>query len=111
MLEFERSIQNQAVVIKLSGQLTSLTLTQLQQEADNLDQSEHIGLVFDVSSLLQVDSAGVGLLVSIYKKFQGNQKSFKIAGLHGQPFDIFKLLNLHKVMELSPSVEEAIEQL
>ncbi|TNE51776.1 MAG: anti-sigma factor antagonist [Deltaproteobacteria bacterium] len=99
---------DQALVVKLSGQLTSVTQASLQQEVDSLVETSKPCLVVDVSSLLSIDSAGVGLLVGIYKKFREKNKDFKIAGLHGQPYDIFKLLNLHKVLDLAPTLEEAL---
>ncbi len=108
MFNFIHEETDLALVVKLSGQLTSITQATLQQEADSLVETSKACLIFDVSSLLSIDSAGVGLLVGIYKKSREKNKHFKIAGLQGQPYDIFKLLNLHKVLDLAPTLEEAL---
>ena len=108
MLEFRKTPQNQFVVVSLEGNLNSSTSRTLQQEFAVLTEDSHPTIVLDVTSLLQIDSAGVGVLVSLYKQLQQQEKALKVAGLTGQPQEVFKLLNLHKVLELFPTVNDAI---
>lgn len=109
MLTYHKTIQQNCLVLALEGQLNAQTSRELQGELELLCDEDVPRVILDMSSLLQIDSTGVGVVVSLFKLVKTKDKTFALAGLQGQPYDIFKLLNLHKVLTLSPSLDEALQ--
>jgi anti-sigma B factor antagonist len=65
-------------------------------------------VLFDLSGLEQLDSAGVTTLIVIFKRVRSNKGDMKITGLSGQPREIFRLLRLDKVFDIHEEFEAAI---
>jgi anti-sigma B factor antagonist len=55
----------------------------------------------DLSELRLIDSSGVGVLVSLYKRVRANGGDVRFEGATAQPLVIFKLLRLDRVFALS----------
>lgn len=110
MLEFERKERGDVTVYALHGQLDALSAPELKSEVDALVQSGANQLVFDLQDLNLIDSSGVGAIVSFYKRTRTQEGDVKIAGLNGQPSEIFQLLRLDKAFEIFPSVEDALTE-
>jgi len=51
----------------------------------------------DLSSLRLIDSSGVGVVVSLYKRCKAHGGQVRVEGLSNQPLTIFKLLRLDQV--------------
>ena len=47
-----------------------------------------------------IDSAGVGTIVSLYKRMQVYGGALQVKGLRDQPLAIFKVLRLERVFDL-----------
>jgi anti-sigma B factor antagonist len=54
-----------------------------------------------MTDLRLIDSSGVGVLVSLYKRVRANGGDVRFAGVTAQPLVIFKLLRLDHVFTLS----------
>jgi anti-sigma B factor antagonist len=54
----------------------------------------------DLSALRHIDSSGVGVIVSLYKRCRGFGGTVRITGVKDQPLSIFKLLRLDRVFDL-----------
>ena len=55
----------------------------------------------DLTALRLIDSSGVGVIVSLYKRCKAFGGDVRVAGLKDQPLSIFKLLRLDRVFKLS----------
>lgn len=110
MLEIKKYSFARKIVIHLTGKLNTHTSILLQRELDLLALDQAYTVVLDMNALSQIDSAGIGILVSIFKQLQSNNRILYILGLQGQPYDIFKLLNLHKVIKIATSLEDIPDQ-
>jgi anti-sigma B factor antagonist len=107
MLTTDREDRADLTVLRLGGQLDALNAATLEHEAAQLLDAGRVRVVLDLAGLHLVDSAGVGAIVSLFKKVRSRRGDVKIAALAGQPREIFKLLNLDKAFDLQPSVEAA----
>ncbi len=54
-------------------------------------------VTLELSSLRLIDSSGVGVIVSLFKRIRANGGQVKIVGLRDQPRAIFRLLRLDRV--------------
>jgi anti-sigma B factor antagonist len=66
-------------------------------------------LVLDLSGVSSLDSAGMGELVLLQTWAQDRNVQLKCAGPNSVVQDLLSLTNLDAVLEIHPSVEEALE--
>ena len=93
-----------AVPNKLNIAITSDFRSQLYNGLKAGDKN----FIIDFSKCEFIDSAGLGVLVSVYKKAMEQGGSVKLANLNSiKVLKIFQLTRLEKVFEIYPSVEEA----
>ncbi|TNE45129.1 MAG: anti-sigma factor antagonist [Deltaproteobacteria bacterium] len=111
MFEFRKTDHEDLTILYLQGHLNALTAEQLRGVINDMVMTQRRFVVLDLSSLELIDSSGVGALVSLFKRIRGFQGQVKIAGLRGQPREIFQLLNLHKAFDIASDVEEATREL
>src|SRR4029078_5225997 len=55
-------------------------------------------LTLELTALRLIDSSGVGVIVSLFKRIRANGGQVKIVGLRDQPRAIFRLLRLDRVL-------------
>ena len=107
MLEFNKTEQNDIVILSLKGNLDALTAPDLRPTIDDLVSNRKNKVVLDLKQLELIDSSGVGAIVSLFKRVRQIDGDVKIACLENQPKEIFRLLNLDKAFDILESVEAA----
>jgi len=107
MLEFEKTEQNDIVVLTLKGNLDALTASDLRPTIDELVSNRKKKVIFNLKDLVLIDSSGVGAMVSLFKRIRQLGGDVKIACLTNQPKEIFRLLNLDKAFNIFDSIEAA----
>lgn len=65
-------------------------------------------VVFDMSPLQFVDSAGLGAILSCMRKLNAAEGDLKLCGLSKPVRAIFEISRLHRVFEIFPTRAEAI---
>jgi anti-sigma B factor antagonist len=90
-----------ATVLRVRGELDALSCPELRPVLDELAALGKCAVVVDLSELRLIDSSGVGVLVSLYKRVRANGGRVKFAGVTAQPLVIFKLLRLDHALELA----------
>ena len=66
-------------------------------------------LVIDLDQVQFVDSSGLGALLSGYKNASLRSSGFALAGLQPRVRSMFELTRLHRVFEIYPSLQEAVD--
>jgi anti-sigma B factor antagonist len=93
-----------STVLRVRGELDALSCQELRLVLDTLAaqaaQAKCVVIV-DLSELRLIDSSGVGVMVSLYKRVRANGGEVKFVGVTAQPLVIFKLLRLDRAFELS----------
>ncbi len=108
MLDIEKEVHGNIVVISLVGQLDALTAGSMKPIVDDLMDEKTTNIVFDLQNTTLIDSSGVGAIVSVFKRTRAWNGDTKISGLNAQPLELFKLLKLDKVIQMCGSVEQAL---
>jgi len=75
--------------------------TVLRERMLNMVQNGKKDLLLDFSRCSFIDSTGLGVLVSIYKRTCENRGTFKLQGVNENVMKIFKLTRLDKVFEIN----------
>lgn len=91
-----------SVTLSLAGVLDALNVVEYREVLDRIVERAPKRVVVDMSKLRLIDSSGVGLVVSLYKRIKGLDGSMLVVGMREQPLAIFRLLRLDRVL-LSPS--------
>ena len=66
-------------------------------------------VVFDLSSLVFVDSSGLGTLLSCLRQVSNNGGDLKLCALTSQVRAVFQLVRMHRLFDIYNTREEAIQ--
>jgi anti-sigma B factor antagonist len=78
----------------MEGDLDGLTIWDVRPELAHLLAMRPARVEIDLSALRHIDSCGVGLLVSFWKRLREQRGELSILGLRDQPLSILKLLRV-----------------
>ncbi|MBK7826461.1 STAS domain-containing protein [Nannocystis sp.] len=84
-------------ILTIEGTLDVMTAPELRTVVDQLVNERRQSVTLELSSLRLIDSSGVGVIVSLFKRIRANGGQVKIVGLRDQPRAIFRLLRLDRV--------------
>jgi anti-sigma B factor antagonist len=82
---------------------------ELKSEVNRIFESGTKHLLIDLKEVRFIDSSGLGVLVSGYKNASTRQGSIKLCSLQSQVKSMFELTRLHRVFDIYPAVDEALE--
>jgi anti-sigma B factor antagonist len=111
MADFERSERGAATLLRVSGSLDARTAGDLKAEVIAIGESGAKKVVVDLSRLTLIDSSGVGVLISLFKRVRAAGGQVCFAGVTAQPKEVFRLLRLDRSLDLCATVDEAIGKL
>ncbi len=83
--------------LKIEGTLDAITVPEVRAETDRIVSDARSQVTVDLASLRIIDSSGVGVIVSLYKRIRAQGGHVAIVGLRDQPRAVFRLLRLDKV--------------
>jgi anti-sigma B factor antagonist len=111
VFRFDKQLRDGWTLLLLHGSLDALSASTLKAEVLAIEAERQLRVVVDLSQLALIDSTGVGVLISLFKRVRATDPRHghvHFAGLCGQPKEIFRLLRLDRSLDLFPSVSEAI---
>jgi anti-sigma B factor antagonist len=111
MFQFERSEREGVTVLTLVGNLDAATSAGLKKEVVTLTDGGKNRVAVDMAKVTLIDSTGVGVLISLFKRARAAGGAVHFAGLTGQPKEIFRLLRLDRSLDLHASLDEALGKL
>ncbi len=101
------TIENGVIILSLRGKLDALTAAKIKPVLDEILSNPGAEIVYDFDGLTLIDSSGIGVIVSTFKRSRADGGDTKIACIHDQPLEVFQVLNLHKYIEVFDAVETA----
>jgi len=107
-LQIEEEIIRGVVVIKLSGLVDSANSHLLENRLGELIDQGHVRLVFDLSDIDYISSAGWGIFVSEMKGIREKDGDLKLSGMAPDVRDVFELLEFDSLLTPYNDVSEAI---
>ena len=91
-------------ILSLSGPFTLGNMFQLQRA---LQQINSHYLIFDISDVPYMDSAGLGLLVNTYVSAQKNGRQIVVVGTTPRIMTLFEMTKVDNLLKQYPTVEAA----
>ena len=108
MLKFLSEEVGSTQVLKFHGSLDALTVPEVRPSVDALVEKHPARIVVDLANVTTIDSSGVALVVSLFKRMRAAGGTIRVAGVQGQPREIFQFLKLDASLPMAPSVAEAL---
>lgn len=96
--------------VRVDGVVDTLTASELEQVIDSLLRRGRYRIVIDLAGVDYISSAGWGIFISHIKDVRANDGDIKLAGMVPDVHEIFELLEFDKVLQIFPSVDEAVER-
>lgn len=100
-LEIQYSItEENKLEVKPIGEVDIYTSPELKNKVFELIEDNKLNMVINGEKLDYIDSTGLGILMSIYKKMQENSLTIKILNLKPNIFKLFDITGLSKVFDI-----------
>ena len=97
-------------VLQMKGSIHSgPDCRRLEQETETLIGAKETFVIFDLSDVTHMDSSAIGSIVRCYSRLKGVGGVLRLAGCKGMIDASIKLTQLHKVLDLYPTLSAAAE--
>lgn len=96
-MKHSRTDTGNETVLAIEGTLDAVTAPELRSVVDDLVNEGRKEVTLELAQLRLIDSSGVGVIVSLFKRIRANGGQVRITGLRDQPRAIFRLLRLDRV--------------
>lgn len=101
--------EKRAILIKVDGELDHHMAEKIRDAADRKMRSTNArNVIFDLSDMNFMDSAGIGVIMGRYKKARMLGGRTAVYGTNTQTLRIIKMSGVDKVIKVVPSIEKAI---
>ncbi|MBL8604376.1 MAG: STAS domain-containing protein [Myxococcales bacterium] len=110
MLKHELTEEGAVIVLKVQeDNLDALTVPEARPLVDQLVERGAIKVVFDMTSVKTIDSSGVAIIVSLFKRLRAVGGAVRVSGVNGQPREIFHFLRLDNALPIFATVTDALK--
>jgi anti-anti-sigma factor len=112
-MEFiKKQIQPGVVVLQMTGSIRiGPNCQQIELALDEIVQKGSIWVVYDLSGVTHIDSAGIGTVVRGLIKLKKLGGTLRLAGVKGMVGGVLKLTQIDRTFEIFPTAEEAAQGL
>lgn len=96
-MKFSRADNGPETLLRIEGTLDAASAPDLRPTLDALVAEGRTAIVVDLAMLELIDSSGVGVIVSLYKRVKALGGDVRIVGVRDQPLAILKLLRMDRI--------------
>ncbi len=105
-------IEPDIMVVKLSGRITlGRECQRIEPLVDELVKQNERKVVFDLSAVDYIDSAGLGVITSCFGKLRRVEGQFRVGGAVNRVEELFVLTQINTLIPTFPTLEEALQGL
>lgn len=112
-MEFiKKQVQPGVVILHLTGSIRiGANCQQIELAVNELIEQGNIWVVFDLSGVTYIDSAGIGTVVRSLLKLKKLGGTLRLAGVTGMVGGVLKLTQIDRNFEMFPAADEAAKGL
>jgi anti-sigma B factor antagonist len=99
-MEFSRTDSEDQTTLSIGGTLDAVSAPEIRPTIDEIVVAKRKKVIVDLSGLDLIDSSGVAVIVSLFKRVRANGGEVRVTGVRDQPLAIFKLLRMDRVFSL-----------
>lgn len=108
-MSFEILEKDNIVILKIGGSFDRHITVNLKNKIDEFIQNNRINFLFNLESADFIDSAGLGIMVSVSKILKKKGGIVKICSITTNVKNLFELTRLNQYFEIFPTEKEALE--
>lgn len=101
--------QNVSIITVHEERVDAHNSEELKDKLKSLFETGSRNILVDMRDVRFIDSSGLGALVSGYKIAIKHQGSLKLSTLQPQVKSMFELTRLHRVFDIFPTTEDAMD--
>lgn len=110
-MDISEKRQNGIVLISVTGRMDAVTAPEFDLKLGQLLDEGIKSMVFDLSELDYISSAGLRSFLLIAKKLKANSGSIALASMQDIVRDVFEVSGFNQVLPVYDSTEEALENI
>lgn len=103
----EKEFQDDACVVRISGQMREMGADALREELDEILQQGHYKLIFDLSNVSFISSTGLGQMMRAFRTASNNDGYVRIVNPQPLVEEVFRFTKLHTLIGIFPTIEKA----
>lgn len=107
-IEVEQKTEN-SELIKVSGIMNAKTIFEFRDQISRLAQSDVKLVVLDLEMLEEIDSSGIGAIISLLKHLRKNNGELRILKIRGAVRKLFELLQIDRGLDIYENSEQAFK--
>ena len=104
----ESRIEKQVEILRIQGTLNAQSVVEVKSCIEKILAGDCRIAVLDLEQLDEIDSSGIGAVVSLLKRMRTQKRDVRIFRLRGTVKKLFELLRIDKSMEVFEDLEKAI---
>jgi len=98
-----------SIIIVQEERVDAHNSNDLKDELKKLFEEGKKNILIDLRDVRFIDSSGLGALVSGFKNAISNQGTLKLSMMQPQVKSMFELTRLHRVFDIYPTTEDAMD--
>lgn len=99
-MQIKTEINNSKLIISLNGRLDTITSPQLEEEINNISLDEIEIIILDVKELEYISSAGLRLVLKLYKKMTAQGGQLKLINVNDMIMEIFAMTGMSDFLDI-----------
>lgn len=99
-MEINKAVSNQNVIITLKGRLDTMTSQQLIGEISDIDYDETETVTLNFKDLEYVSSAGLRVVLTLYKNLKSNNGNLKIINVNNMIMELFTMTGMKDYLDI-----------
>jgi anti-anti-sigma factor len=107
-MKISKTIENNSLVIDVSGRLDSYTSPELAQFFENQLERSHRSVILDMANLDYISSAGLRLILNTSKLLKSKNETFALCRMQDHIREIFEISGFDTFLKIYPSLKEAL---
>jgi len=109
MLKIEKI--NEITVVRFDNidRFNALITEPVKEDLKSFFNTQGTRMILNLEGIKYIDSSGFGVFLSILKTATNSEGTFKICGISREVMELFKLLQLHNVFTLYPTLDECLK--
>jgi anti-sigma B factor antagonist len=109
-VSFSRPEDNADVsVLSVQGYVDTTTSAELEESLKRLLKKGRFNIVIDLSGVNYISSAGWGIFISEIKSIRENGGDLRLAGMIGDVYEVFELLEFQTILQSFDTIDEAVK--
>jgi len=99
---------NDIVIVELGGYIDQTNCGQVQKVISDIIKNEKQNIVFDLSDLIYMSSAGWGIFIGEIKMVRDSGGDIKLSSMSPEVYEVFQMLEFYHIIEDFATVQEAV---